>query len=71
MSVVCKRLSMLAAIFLLISVCWALFAIQIQILYSNNQVYAEMFLEFREEAVAQAVIQWVKLFPLVRLRVND
>jgi len=36
-----------------------------------NQVYAEMFLEFREEAVSQAVIQWVKLFPVARLRVND
>ena len=36
-----------------------------------TQVYAEIFLEFREEAVAQVVIQWVKLFPVTRLRVND
>jgi hypothetical protein len=36
-----------------------------------NQVYAEIFLEFREEPVSQVLIQWVKLFPAARLRVND
>ena len=36
-----------------------------------NQVYAEVFLEFREEPVSQVLIQWVKLFPAVRLRVSD
>ena len=36
-----------------------------------NQVYAEIFLEFREEPVSQVLIQWVKLFPSARLRVND
>jgi hypothetical protein len=30
-----------------------------------------MFLEFREEPVAQCLVQWVKLFPLARLRVKD
>jgi len=36
-----------------------------------NQVYAEIFLEFREEPVNQVLIQWVKLFPAARLRIND
>ena len=36
-----------------------------------SQVYAEVFLEFREEPVSQVLVQWVKLFPAARLRVND
>jgi len=36
-----------------------------------NQVYAEIFLEFREEPVQQVMVQWVKLFPVVRLRVSE
>ena len=34
-------------------------------------MYAEVFLEFREEPVSQVLVQWVKLFPAARLRVND
>jgi len=30
-----------------------------------------MFLEFREEPVQQVMIQWVKLFSVVRLRVSE
>jgi len=36
-----------------------------------NQVYADIFLEFREEAVQQVMVQWIKLFPAVRLRVTE
>ena len=34
-------------------------------------MYAEKFLEFRDEPVSQVLVQWVKLFPVARLRVND
>ena len=34
-------------------------------------MYAEKFLEYRDEPVSQVLIQWVKLFPVARLRVND
>ena len=36
-----------------------------------NQVYMEMFIEFREEPVQQVMVQWVKLFPLVRMRMSE
>ena len=36
-----------------------------------NQVYEAIFLEFREESVQQVMVQWIKLFPLVRLRVTE
>ena len=28
-------------------------------------------MEFREEPIQQVMVQWVKLFPLVRLRVSE
>ena len=36
-----------------------------------NQVYADIFLEFKDEAVQQVMVQWVRLFPVVRLRVSE
>jgi len=36
-----------------------------------NQVYETIFLEFREETVQQVMVQWIKLFPVVRLRVTE
>ncbi len=36
-----------------------------------TQVYSDVFLEFREENVTQVIIQWVKLFPVTKLRIND
>lgn len=34
-------------------------------------MYQEIFLEYREETVGQVIIQWVKLFPMARLRISD
>ena len=36
-----------------------------------NQVYMDKFLEFKDETVTQILIQFVKLFPLVRMRVAN
>ncbi len=34
-------------------------------------MYSDIFLEFREETVTQVLIQWVKLFPVAKIRIND
>lgn len=36
-----------------------------------KHVYADAFLEFRDEPVTQVLIQWIKLFPVVRMRTKD
>ena len=36
-----------------------------------NQVYGNIFMEYREDPVQQVIVQWVKLFPLVRLRLSE
>ena len=36
-----------------------------------KQVYGDAFLEFRDEPVTQVLIQWIRLFPVVRIRIND
>lgn len=36
-----------------------------------NQVYLEKFLEFKDETISQMVIQYVRLFPLARMRVSN
>ena len=36
-----------------------------------KHVYANVFLEFKDEPVTQVLIQWIKLFPVVRMRIKD
>ena len=36
-----------------------------------KHVYASAFLEFKDEPITQVLIQWIRLFPLARMRIND